>query len=549
MYSSRLTPIRYGYLLTLLVFLLLVATACTREQEVPLPPQTEAEETEVDRPTEIISGSEAEADNGPRRGGELRYLAIVDVATEAGLDPALASTQPQWIFGDVIFETLVEIDTKFNILPALAKSWEIADDGLQYTFSLREGVKFHNGREMTAEDVKYSLDRVRDPATASPRQQNFSSIESIEAPDPYTVVITLSEPFSPLLATLSHITAAIVPQEEVEKGDFANNPIGTGAFQLTEWIRDERIVVEAFPDYWQPDLPYLDRIVFTFSGDDNARVAALRSGDVDLLHQVPAQFVGILEDDPSIDIYGTEQTGLTWQHLQLNTQREPFDNVLVRQALFAALDRQEIAQAGRPGTSEPVNASFLPDWHWAALDETVWEQDYDRAMELLTEAGYPEGFSFTMLVIAGFEFQTRHAQAIQQQLEPLGIDANIQVSDAGIVLNSATSGEFDAIVLGLSPTFDPDERVQQTFVCDAGINWPRYCDPEVDELAAEARQTTDHEERAELYRELQRRLAENGAWASLYMSNNYDATQDHVMNYTYYPQFYYRSLREVWLDQ
>jgi ABC-type transport system substrate-binding protein len=165
------------------------------------------------------------------------------------------------------------------------------------------------------------------------------------------------------------------------------------------------------------------------------------------------------------------------------------------------------------------------------------------------EAGHPDGFSFTMLVVAGFEFQTRHAQAIQEQLEPLGIEAEIQVTEWGIVLNSATSGEFDAIVLGFSPTFDPDERVQQTFVCEAGINWPQFCDPTVDELAAEARQTTDRDERAQLYNELQRKVFENGAWASLYMSNNYDATQSDVKNYTYYPQFYYRSLREVWLDE
>jgi peptide/nickel transport system substrate-binding protein len=476
-------------------------------------------------------------------------MATVDFASPAGLDPALAASEPIWISGDILFETLVEMSPDFEIIPALADSWDISEDGLTYTFTLHQGVKFHNGREMTSEDVKYSLERLKDPATGSPRQNNLASVASIETPDPYTIIISLQEPFAALMSTLSHVTAAIIPKEEVDKGNFGQNPVGTGAFKFVEWIPDERVVMEAHQDYWRPGLPYLDRIVVTFSGDDNARVAALRSGDIDLLHKVPTQFVDTLRQDPALTVYGGEQAGMEWQHLLLNVQSEPFNDVLLRQALFAALDRAAIAEAGKPGHAEPLDAGFLPSWHWAALNETVWEQDPERVRELLTEAGHPEGFEFTMLVVAGFEFQTRTAQAIQQQLRPLGINAEIEVADFGVVLSAATSGEFDAIVLVFSPTFDPDERIQQTFQTGGGVNWGGFSDAEVDALAAEARTTLDQAARAELYRDLQRRLGEIGGWASLYTYNNYDATQAYVRDYTYYPQFYYRSLRHIWLDK
>jgi peptide/nickel transport system substrate-binding protein len=488
-------------------------------------------------------------DGAPRSGGTLRMMGIVDVSQQAGLDPAQARTQSQWVVGDLIFETLVETTPEGDIVPGLAHTWQISDDGLQYTFQLQPGVRFHNGREMTAEDVKYSIERVADPATASPRLNNYSSLASVEAPDDLTVVINLSEPFSPLLATLAHVTAAIIPQEEVAKGNFGDNPVGTGAFKVTEWVRDERWVLDAHDEYWQPGLPYLEQIILTFNGDDSARTAALRSGDVDLLLQVPVQFVDSLQNDPTKLIYGADQMGLSWQHLALNTQRPPFDDVRVRQAIFQAVNRQELATIGKGQYSEARSASFLPSWHWAANNEEIWPQDIDQAQALLQEAGYENGFSMTVYVVSGFDFQTRTAEAIQQQLRPLGIEVSIQIADFGVIANAAGSGDYDGIILVFSPVFDPDDRVQQTFVSGAGLNWPNYSDPRIDELAAQARVAIDMGERGRLYREMQQLIFESGGWVSLYMYNNFDGLQSYVRDYEYFPQFYYRSLRGVWLDQ
>jgi peptide/nickel transport system substrate-binding protein len=486
---------------------------------------------------------------GPKPGGTLRMMAIVDVSQQAGLDPAQARTQSQWVVGDLVFETLVEVTPDGDIVPGLARSWEISEDGLHYTFDLQTGVMFHNGREMTADDVKYSIERVADPETASPRLNNYSTLDSVEVVDPSTVIIHLTAPFSPLLATLAHVTAAIIPQEEVAEGDFGANPVGTGAFKVTEWVRDERWVLDAYEAYWQPDLPYLDQIVITFNGDDNARTAALRSGDVDFLLQVPVQFVDALQEDPTKQIFGAEQIGLSWQHLALNTQRPPFDDLRVRQAIQLALNRQELATIGKGSYSEPRSASFLPSWHWAANNEELWTQDMERAQALLDEAGYGDGFPMQVYVVSGFDFQTRTAEAIQQQLSPLGIEVSIEIADFGVIASAAGESAFDGIILVFSPVFDPDDRVQQTFVSGAGLNWPKYSNPRVDELANEARAALDPEVRGELYREMQQIIFEEGGWVSLYMYNNFDGLQSYVKDYTYFPQFYYRSLRGVWLDR
>jgi peptide/nickel transport system substrate-binding protein len=261
------------------------------------------------------------------------------------------------------------------------------------------------------------------------------------------------------------------------------------------------------------------------------------------------QFVDSLREDPTKLIFGAEQTGLSWQHLALNTQKPPFDKVEVRQAIMLALNRQELATIGKGAYSEPRSASFLPSWHWAANNNELWSQDVDRARALLTEAGYGDGFPMKVFVVSGFDFQTRTAEAIQQQLSPLGIEVSIEIADFGVIASAAAEGDFDGIVLVFSPVFDPDDRVQQTFVSNAGLNWPKYSNPRVDELANQARAALDPAERARLYREMQDIIFQEGGWVSLYMYNNFDGLQSYVKDYVYFPQFYYRSLRGVWLDQ
>jgi peptide/nickel transport system substrate-binding protein len=483
----------------------------------------------------------------PKQGGELKALLEADAA--AGYDPPLFTSRTQWIIGSVIFDGLTEIAPDGTILPGLAESWEVSDDQLTYTFNLREGVKFHNGREMTAEDVKYSLERIKDPETKSPRARNYASVESIEAPDASTVVIQLTEPFAPLLATLAHPTASVLPREEVENGEFAQNPVGTGPFQWVEWARDERIVVEANRDYWKPDRPWLDRIVFTFNLDVNARVAALRSGAVDFLHNVPGELIPLVEQEENLTLYGGEGS-MTFWHLWFNTKSGPFSDVRLRQAVLAALDYQGLADAVEPGNSAVLDCGFLPQGHWAQCSDVVWrEPDHELAKSLMTEAGFPDGFEFRIMTGSGYATSARLVAAIVEQLKPVGIVATVDMRDSSTVLATAAQGDFDLFPNQFSATFDPDERISQAFVTGGGINYAGYSNPQVDELARQGRQISDNEERGRIYRELQQIVTEEAPIAFVATSYVHDAAHDYVNGYTWSPLFYYKSLRDIWLDK
>lgn len=504
--------------------------------------------------TSAPSGAESPGASGPTsggvtRGGELKIQLLRDADT--GYDPALGTLSTVYTVNGLIFDTLGEVQADGSIEPSLATEWTISDDELTYTFTIREGVQFHNGREMTAEDVKYTIDRIMDPETNSPRQTVYAAVESVEAPDDTTVVIQLSEPFAPLILALSDISAGIVPQEEVEAagGTLDENPVGTGPFRFVEWQRDQHVKLEAFDDYWRDDLPYLDAVTVSFNDDANARAANLRSGTIDFLWNAPPELVDVFRSDDSLQVFGGEGTQ-SFQYFLLNMQRPPFDDVAVRQAIFWALDRDAIREISRPGTTTPLNAGFLPATHWAGTDEIMYTQDYDKASSLLEDAGYGDGFEMEILVLMGSDFHIRTAQAIQEQLEPLGVTVTVSTVDSGQQTDRRNSGEFDAIVTGFSGTIDPDERFTQTFGTGGGTNFVDFSDEEVDDLIVQARRTSDRDERAELYRQAQHRIAEVGPMAFIYNYHFVDVLQEYVRGYEFNPQLVdYRSIRQVWLDR
>ena len=482
----------------------------------------------------------------PKKGGELRMLLESDAP--AGYDPPIYTSRSQWIIGATVFDTLTEVQPDGKITPGLAQSWDVSSDGLTYTFKLQPGVKFHNGREMNATDVKYSIERIMDPATKSARIGNFRAVDQITAPDPATVVIKLKQPFAPLLVTLAHTTASIVPREEVEKGNFTQKPVGTGPFKFTEWVRDERVVVEANPNYWRSGRPYLDRIRFTFNVDVNARAAALRSGSVDFLYNVPGETVPLMQNQNNIMLYGG-QGSMTFQHMWFNTKKEPFNDIRLRQAVLAAFDYKAIADAVEPNNSAVLDCGFLPKSHWAPCNDTVWAKpDLDRAKKLLAEAGKPNGFEVRFMAGSSANMN-RLAAVVTEQLRPLGIKVNVQMLEGANTLTAASRGEFDLFGNQFSATFDPDERISQAFVTGGGINYAGYSNPRVDELAKQGQQAGSQTERARIYAELQKIVTEEAPIAFLFTLYVRDGSANYVKGYTWNPFFDYRSLREVWLDK
>lgn len=483
-------------------------------------------------------------------GGVLRFQLLRDA--DAGYDPNLATLSTVYTITQLMFDTLGEVTPDGDIVPSLATEWEISEDELTYTFQLRDDVVFHNGRAMTSADVRYTIERIQNPDTNSPRRGVFSVVESIEAPDDTTVVFRLSEPFAPFLAALSDITAGIVPQEVVEaQGDLNTNPVGTGPFKFVEWEVDRHVIVERNDDYWREGLPYLDGIEFSFNADGNARASNVRSNTIDFLWNAPPELVSVLRGDPNLTTHGGEGTQ-SFQYLLMNINREPLNDVRVRQAIFWALDREAIRMVSRPDTTTPLNSGYLPAEHWAGVqpEDFLYSQDLEKAADLLEDAGVGDGFDMEILVLVGSDFHIRTAQVIQSQLEPLGINITVTTVESGQQTERRNNGDFDGIVTGFSGTIDPDERVTQTFVTGGGTNYVQFSDETVDELAAEARSTSDRDRRAELYRQLQLRVAEIGPMAFIYNYHFVDALRADVMGYTFNPQLVdYRSVREVWLDR
>lgn len=480
----------------------------------------------------------------PQHGGSLSFLARLD-ADE--MDPHVGTDTTSIIAGALVYEGLVE-NVRGEIQPLLADSWEISEDGLTYTFQLRDDVVFHGGRPMVADDVVYSLERVMDPETRAPNAASYQDIASIEAPDDHTVVITLAQPFAPMLFQLSALSSVVVDREVVEDSGLSAPPGGgTGPFMFEEHNVGRDLTLAANPDYWHAELPYLDEIVFTWNPDDNARAAAIRSESVDLLFQPAPTFMETLMNDENLKWYGG--SGSLSLHLLLNTDRAPFDDERVRQAIYHALDRQELLEVANEGYGIPLNGGYLPPDRWGGLQEPVYgEPDLEKARELLADAGYPDGFEAELTVIGSSAFQLRQAEVEQAQLAQIGIDVTLNPVDAQVSRDLTDSGEFDMYQSGFGLRADPNERFTAAFHSDGGLNWANWSDEEFDRLIEEARVISDQGERAELYEQADRILAERGPAAFTILTASYDVVLDHVMGYSYDPTPSFSIYKHLWLD-
>lgn len=464
------------------------------------------------------------------------------------LDPHTATESAAYVVMENTYESLLE-SVRGELIPALAEEWEISDDGLTYTFELRDNATFHSGRPVTAEDVKYSLERIKDPATASPRAGSLAVVTDIETEGDFTVVLTLSNPSAPLLTFLSSGGTAIVDRDVVESTGL-NGSVdgGTGPFVLSERASGQRVVLDKFEDYWDPELPYLDGIDVTWSGDDNARAAAIRSGTVDFLWRAAPEFIDSMKADPELKWYGG--AGTLSLHLRMNTSIAPFDDVRVRQAIFYALDRQELLDAANSGQGTVLYAGYLPPDRFGAVTEPIYgEPDLDKARELLEEAGYPDGFSTSIMAVSTSAFQTRQSEVIQQQLAELGIEVELQFLESTTTSQKASSGDFDMYQTGYTMSADPDERFTAAFLTGGGTNYGDWSDAEYDELIKQARVELDPAARGELYQQAETILAERGPIASTFVTADFDVVRTNVMGYNGDPTPSFRFYKRLWLDE
>ena len=489
----------------------------------------------------------ARQEGTPTPGGILKVGLQAD---PTALDPHKQSLTAIWHVIEHIYNGLTRITTPdLTIEPSLAEGWEISDDGLSYMFVLRDGVTFHDGTPLKASDVKFTFERLVDPATASTSASELASMKRIEVNDDRTVVITLTAPDAAFLTTLAQPALVIYSEAFVRanNNDISQVAMGTGPFKFVEYVPNTRIVLEKNPDYWEEGLPYLDGIEMTIAADDTSRTAAIVSGAVDFIEYVPLRDVDSLQQDPNLALAG--ETNNNIRFIGFNLTKEPFDDPLVRQAIAAVVDREAMLGPTVFGHGTPVEALF-PATFWAALPQEAQPPDIERAKALMEEAGHADGFSTTITSWSQYSFLSNAAVVLQEQLRQIGIEAELNLVENATMFDQVYSDNrtFDIAVTGESAFVDPNTLILPNFKTGESSNFTSYSNEDVDALIEQGIATTDQEERTTIYQELQKILLEDLPWINLFVANQYEAMKANVKGYVHIPTGSNISFRMTWLE-
>ena len=436
------------------------------------------------------------------------------------LDPTLARTY----VGRVVFasfcDKLFDIDEKLNVVPQLALSHETASDGKAVTVKLRPGVKFHDGEQLDAEAAKFSLER-HVTMTGSFRKPELAPVDRVEVVDPLTIRIVLKTPFAPLIAQLTDRAGMMVsPKAARAAGDrFGLHPVCAGPYKFVERVQQDRIVVEKFADYWNKDNVHIDRIVYLPIVDATVRIANLRSGGVDLIERVLATDIKEVRADPGLRLSTALELG--YQGLDINVgngerAKNPLgSSAKVRRALDAALDREALNQVVFNGEFVPGNQWVSPEHRYYQKAFPVPGRDVAKAKALLKEAGVTAPFDVDFMVPKGAEEQAV-AEVIQAMAAEIGINMKIRVTEFATSLKQAEAGDYQAYMLAWSGRTDPDGNVYIFHKCKAPLDYPGYCNPEVDKLLDESRIPSEMAQRKAIYEKLTKIILEDAPKLYLY---------------------------------
>jgi peptide/nickel transport system substrate-binding protein len=460
-------------------------------------------------------------------------LVVGQIAEPASLDPHVSTASNDFRIAVNIYDGLVRnAPGTLEIEPALATDWTISDDGLEYTFNLREGVSFHDGTPFNAEAVKFNFDRMLDenhPFASTgpfPLAFFFSAVENVEVVDDLTVKFTLNEPFAPFMSNLASPTGLIVSPAAVgaSGADYGRNPVGTGPFKFEEWQSNTRVVASRNDAYWD-GAPSLEAVIFRPITDANTRVAEMLSGGIDVLLETPPDNVAQFRNDANYQV--VEAVGPHVWYVMLNAKDGPFADVRVRQAVNYAVNKESLVTDVLQGTAEVSAGPIPPAFNWAYNEDVApYPYDPEKAKALLAEAG-AEGASLTFLVTeggSGMLDPVPMGTAIQADLAAVGLNVEIKTYEWNTFLsevNPGLEGKGDMAEMAWM-TSDPDTLPFLTlrtaaFPAEGGFNSSYYSNPEVDALLDKARIATDPAERGELYKQVQAITHEDAPW--LFVAN------------------------------
>lgn len=492
------------------------------------------------------------ADPAAKRGGTLTVGSLIeppsfDIYHQAG--EAVNFVAP------LMYQTLVYADHEGESHPLLAESWEISDDITVYTFRLREGLKFHTGQPCEAADVQYSLDYMRNKENGTIGALDFADVDKVEAVDARTVKVTLKQPNSAFLTTLTHRNASIIPRDwyaaENARSELNVRSVGTGPFRLAEFVQNSYMRLERNPDYWQPDLPYLDEIIVNFIPNSAGMLVAVRNGRVDMAVLVRPQDAEQLKGVDGLTVQRSRS--LNQKSLDLDSTYGPLSDERVRQAIALLIDKEAVMQAAVSGYGQVLGTTvpgMQERWGVPLAELPNQKVDVEKAKALLAEAGHPDGIDIELRTIIGYDWMEPAALALVQQLAQGGVRAAIQRLDLGAWLENFRSRKMGFTLNDWGTPPDPNILYYRHFHRQPeGADFRNWNNEEASKLLDQGRQVQGHDQRKAVYDEFQKLLATSVPTVMMFGADHLVVVSNAVKNHSMHPIGWHFGLVKTWVDK
>jgi peptide/nickel transport system substrate-binding protein len=472
---------------------------------------------------------------------------VLEIATDAspvGLDPHVATAFSTVLVNGAIYEGLTSVDKDLRVVPAMAESWTASADGKTYTFKLRRGANFHDGRPVTSKDVVGSIKRVLAKETGSPYASRFALIKDYKATDDHTVVVELSDPSAPFLSQLAVLV--IVPADLPDNGaSLARQPNGTGPFKLTQWVPDTYLQLAKHDGYYDKSLPKLAGLKFHIVPEASTRQVGISTGTYQFMPVVDPSTAVALKGNTNVKLL--ETTDLAYSLIGMNTTVAPFNNPKAREAANYAIDREKLVQAAYFGRGVPGGplSPALKDWASPVADFPCYKTDANKAKALLKEAGFAGEVPLTLKVLGSLAILRDVAQVLQAQLNQGGFKVTLEIQEQGKFIQDWRNSAFEGFVSQNGGAPDPDDYFYRTFRTGGSTNVFKYSNANLDKILDDARITVDQAKRKAMYADAQKTLACDGPIAHLVYSTLTTAARANVQGYELISTRSTRYLRET----
>ncbi len=458
-----------------------------------------------------------------------------------GLDPTTATSAaiPRVVYSNV-FEGLAKIDRSGKIAPALAREYRISKDGKEYTFLLKRGVKFHDGKSFDAEDVKFTFERLMDEKTGTAHREYYKDIDSVQVVNSHAVRIKLKNVNSMFLFNLARPDSIIVNKQTVDK--IKSAPVGTGPFKFVEWMPGDHITLTKFGDYHRKGIPYLDKVTFKFIGDPSAQIASLKAGDIDAIaYDVSPENALLLEKDPKFKVLNGYTTSKVI--LSTNNSRKPFNDVRIRRAMAYAIDRSALIKGAMSGYGVPIGSHMDPGNPYYIDLTKIYPYNPQKAKQLLTDAGYPNGFEAVIKLPERYAYARRTGEIITDMLSQVGIKLKIELTEWGQWIDRVfNNADYDLTVIGHAEPLDINIYANPKY-------YFRYDSSKFQETLKKAEMEADPKIRKEPYIACQKIITEDAVNGFLYVLPSLPTMKKEVMNWWKDYPMTAVDVTEVWIQK